>query len=111
MRTGNRLHEEEVVQLKPQRMRAPVAGFQKPDGVIELQSLPRQKAQLRDYPEVKKNKDDRRQLEELRDGNVDTEYRQRYRRFQQEVGVGDARDRNGQIRHDAEEDQPGDMRR
>ncbi len=54
---------------------------------------------------------DRRELEELRELDVDLQDRQRDRRLEQQILVRDAGDGDEQVGHDGEENQPGGMRR
>ncbi len=106
LRAGDRLHEEEVVQLEAQRVRAPVGRFQEADGVIELQRLAREQDQLGEDAEVEQHQHDGRELEELLELDVDLQDGQLHRRVEQQRLVRHAGDGDHQVGHDGEEDQP-----
>ncbi len=60
---------------------------------------------------MQQHEHDGRKLEELGELDVDLQDRQRDRRLEQQILVRDAGDRDEQIGHDGEKDQPGGMRR
>ena len=108
---GYGLHEKEVVELEPQRMRAFLGGFEKAHRVIELERLAGQQRELRYDAEMHQHEQDRRELEELGELDVHLQDRQRDGRLEQQILVGDAGDSDEQVGHDGEKDQPGGMRR
>ena len=109
--TGDRLHEEEVVELEAQGVRALVGCLEQADRLIELERLAGEQRELGDEPQVQEDEHDRRELEELRKLDLDLQDRQLDRSAEKQVLVRHARNRDHEIGHDAEEDEPRRMRR
>jgi hypothetical protein len=85
LRAGERLHEEEAVELQAQRVGAQIGALEQAQRVVELQRLARKQDELGDQPQMHKRQERGREDEEAHKIDADLQERQHHAAVEERI--------------------------